>query len=79
MKNNDEYNDAYEDVIIENYGIQVVITNVLVRKYKNTGRKIYFNHPDSIYKIENALKAIVPGEQAEKKLEERLNWGCTIQ
>ncbi len=44
--------DVYEDVVIENYGIPVVITDVLVRKHKSTGRNIYINHPDSIHKIE---------------------------
>jgi len=56
MKKNSEYEDVYEDVVIENYGIPVVITDVLVRKH-NTGRKIYINHPDSIHKIEKGLKA----------------------
>jgi Mor family transcriptional regulator len=44
--------DVYEDVVIENYGIPVVITDVLVRKQKSMGRNIYINHPDSILKIE---------------------------
>jgi len=51
-KKNIEYEDVYEDVVIENHGIPVVITDVLVRKHNNTGRKIYINHPDSIHKIE---------------------------
>jgi hypothetical protein len=57
MKNKDEFEDVYEDVVIENYGIPVVITDVLVRKHKTTGRNIYINHPDSIHKIEKGLKA----------------------
>ncbi len=57
MKKNAEYEDVYEDVVIESYGIPVVITDVLVRKHKTTGRNIYINHPDSIHKIEKGLKA----------------------
>ncbi|MDO8725562.1 MAG: hypothetical protein Q7J35_05805 [Candidatus Methanoperedens sp.] len=57
MKKKDEFQDVYEDVVIENYGIPVVITDVLVRKHKITGRNIYINHPDSIHKIEKGLKA----------------------
>lgn len=57
MKKNNEFENVYEDVVIENYGIPVVITDVLVRKHKSTGRNIYINHPDSIHKIEKGLKA----------------------
>jgi len=57
MKKNEEFKDVYEDVVIESYGIPVVITDVLVRKHKTTGRNIYINHPDSIHKIEKGLKA----------------------
>ena len=57
MKMKDEFEDVYEAVVIENYGIPVVITDVLVRKHKSTGRNIYINHPDSIHKIEKGLKA----------------------
>jgi len=56
MKKKDEFEDVYEDVVIENYGIPVVIIDVLVRKHKSTGRNIYINHPDSIHKIEKGLK-----------------------
>jgi hypothetical protein len=56
MRNDDEYEDIYEDVIIYNYGIPVIIADVLVRKHKSSDRKIYFNHPDSIKKIEEELK-----------------------
>jgi len=57
MKTDDEFEDIYEDVVIENYGIPVVITDVLVRKHRSTGRKLYINHPDSIHRIERGLKA----------------------
>ncbi len=57
MNKNDEFEDVYEDVVIESYGIPVVITDVLVRKHKTTGRNIYINHPDSINKVEKGLKA----------------------
>ena len=57
MNAEDEFKDVYEDVVIENYGIPVVITDVLVRKHCVTGRKMYINHPDSIHKIEHGLKA----------------------
>ena len=75
MKKNDEFEDVYEDVVIENYGILVVITDVLVRKHKSTGKKMYINHPDSIHKIEKGLKAalgVVPRGQAlyKRKLSE---------
>lgn len=75
MKKNVEFEDVYEDVVIENYGIPVVITDVLVRKHKITGRKIYINHPDSIHKIEKGLKAalgVAPRGQASyrRKLSE---------
>ena len=56
MKKKDEFEDVYDAVVIENYGIPVVITDVLVRKHKSTGRNIYINHPDSILKIEKELK-----------------------
>jgi len=70
MKKNEEYEDVYEDVVIENYGIPVVITDVLVRKHKSTGRKMYINHPDSINKIEKGLKSalgVVPRGQTSYK------------
>ena len=57
MKQNDEFKEVYEDVVIENYGIPIVFTDVLVRKHKSTGRNIYFNHLDSIQKIEKGLKS----------------------
>nr|QNO46744.1 hypothetical protein EIOBDEGA_00032 [Methanosarcinales archaeon ANME-2c ERB4] len=57
MKTDDEFEDVYEDVVIENCGIPVVITDVLVRKHRSTGRKLYINHPDSIPRIERGLKA----------------------
>ena len=41
MKKKDEFEDVYEDVVIENYGIPVVITDVLVRKHKSTGINMY--------------------------------------
>lgn len=56
MKKNDEFMNVYEDVIIDSYDVPVVITGVLVRKHKATGRNIYINHPDSIRKIEKGLK-----------------------
>ena len=52
-----ENTEEFEDVVIENYNIPVVITDVLVRKHKTMGRKIYLNHPDSIHKIEKGLKS----------------------
>jgi len=70
VKKKDEFEDVYEDVVIENYGIPVVITDVLVRKHKTTGRNIYINHPDSIHKIEKGLKAalgVAPRGQASYK------------
>lgn len=75
MKKEDEFKDVYEAVVIENYGIPVVITDVLVRKHKSTGRNIYINHPDSIHKIEKGLKAalgVAPRGQASyrRKLSE---------
>ncbi len=48
-----ESKDVYEDAVIENYGIPVVITDVLVRKHKITGINIYTNHLDSIRTKEN--------------------------
>ncbi len=57
MKTDDEFEEVYEDVVIENCGIPVVITDVLVRKHRSTGRKLYINHPDSIPRIERGLKA----------------------
>ena len=57
MKTDDEFEDMYEDVVIDSYGIPVVITDVLVRKHRSTGRKLYINHPDSIHRIERGLKA----------------------
>jgi hypothetical protein len=45
MKNKNEFEDVYENVVIENYGIPVVITDTLVRKHKSTGRNVYINHP----------------------------------
>jgi hypothetical protein len=75
MKKNGEFEDIYEDVVIENYGIPVVITDVLVRKHKSTGKRMYINHPDSIHKIEKGLKAalgVAPRGQAlyKRKLSE---------
>jgi len=70
MENTEEFEDIYEDVVIENYNIPVVITDVLVRKHKNTGRKIYLNHPDSIHKIEKGLKSalgVAPRGQSSYK------------
>ncbi len=70
MKKNEEFEDVYEAVVIENYGIPIVITDILVRKHKSTGRKIYINHPDSIHKIEKGLKAALgaaPRGQASYK------------
>lgn len=70
MKKEDEFEDVYEAVVIENYGIPVVITDVLVRKHKSTGRNIYINHPDSIHKVEKGLKAalgVAPRGQASYK------------
>jgi len=58
MKKNDKFEEVYEDVVIENYGIPIVFTDVFVRKHKSTGRNIYLNHPDSIHKIENGLKSV---------------------
>jgi len=55
---NKDFEEIYEDVVIDTYGIPVVITDVLVLKHKNTGRNIYINHPDSIPKVERALKAV---------------------
>ena len=57
MNGKDEFENVYEDVVIENYGIPVVITDVLVRKHKTTGKKIYINHKDSIHKVEKGLKS----------------------
>ena len=57
MNGKDEFENVYEDVVIENYGIPVVITDVLVRKHKTTGKKIYINHTDSIHKVEMGLKS----------------------
>lgn len=54
---NAEYEDIYEDVVIKNNDVPIIITGVLVRKHISTGRNIYINHPDSIHKIENRLKA----------------------
>ena len=59
MKKNNEFEEVYEDVVIENYGFPIVFTDVLVRKHKSTGRNIYFNHPDSIHKIEKGLKSVL--------------------
>ena len=56
MKKNDEFEEVYEDVVIENYSIPIVFTDVLVRKHKSTGTNIFFNHLDSIHKIEKGLK-----------------------
>jgi len=53
---NVEYKDIYEDVVIENDDRPVIITDVLVRKHIRSGINIYINHPDSIQKIEKALK-----------------------
>jgi len=53
---NVEYKDIYEDVVIENDNNPVIIKDVLVRKHISSGRNIYINHPDSIQKIEKALK-----------------------
>ena len=53
---NVEYKDIYEDVVIENDDKPVIITDVLVRKHIRSGINIYINHPDSIQKIEKALK-----------------------
>ncbi len=64
MKKKDEFEDVYEDVVIENYGIPVVITDVLVRKHKSTGRNIYINHPDSIHKIERKNTAAATAKRA---------------
>nr|QNO47461.1 hypothetical protein IILFPGFB_00034 [Methanosarcinales archaeon ANME-2c ERB4] len=75
MKTDDEFEDLYEDVVIDSYGIPVVITDVLVRKHKSTGRKLYINHPNSIHRIERGLKAalgVVPRGNASyrRKLSE---------
>lgn len=75
MNTDDEFEDLYEDVVIENYGIPVVIADVLVRKHRSTGRKLYINHPDSIHRIERGLKAalgVVPRGNASysRKLSE---------
>ena len=60
----------YEDVVIENYGIPVVITDVLVRKHKSTGRNMYINHPDSIHKIEKGAQALITPIGAKKAIVE---------
>jgi len=60
MKKNDEFEEVYEDVVIENYGIPIVFTDVLVRKHKSTGRNISFIHPDSIQKIKTGQNQAFP-------------------